>query len=332
MELTFTDLARRDVGILDFSYADFAWGEDENDFSVKLSPMSGVPDVNSFIYGDGEVGGVVRGYSLSASHELSVIGDTWTGILDKSVLRPPSGSMYFTASGEASYVIGRVVQAVGLSWLFSVEPTTGISINHTFMGRTDTAQDSTGRFMSAWAAIWQVCLEHELRISLRWDGTTRKVIIYVDNNVDNTDEEAVAVGAASIIYDTSQNVNHLVCLGQGEGTARTVVDLYMDRTGNVSTNRTISGVAEITEIYDNTGADSTSKLIEDGTKQLKNAYLKKDSVNVKTDAAVDLDMWIGDYVGGVDDRTGVSAIAVVSKKVLSLDYDEESISYDTVVR
>lgn len=332
MELTYTDLAMRDVGVLDFSYADFAWGEDENDFNVKLTDMSGVPDVNSYIYGDGEVGGVVRGYSLAADGALSLVGDTWSGILQKAVLRPPSNAMYFTASGEASHVVELVISAVGLSWLFSVNPTSGISISHTFMGRDDKAQDTSGRFMGAWSAIWQVCLEHELRISLKYDGELKKVVIDVAHLVDNTDEEAISVGASSIVYDTVKPTNHLVCLGQGEGTARTVVDLYMDKNGRVSQTKTISGIGEITEIYDNSGAKDTAKLISDGTNQLKEGFVAADTVKVEADANVSIDMWIGDYVGGADERTGVSAAAIVSKKILKVDHGIETVSYSTVVR
>jgi len=331
VELIYTDRALNDVGLVDHMSADFAWGSDENDFEVELSATSGVPPVRGVVYDPtGRVGGVVRGHSVGSDGTLTVTGRTWTGMLGERVLCPPSGSAYFTASGDASEVAEALIAQLGLSSLFSVEGTTGVEVSHTFDGTRDDAQQDAGRYMGGWAAMWQLVWEHGLSLDARWDPEQRRVALSLTERADRTDDESVAALDGQVTWETSTPVNHLVCLGQGEGASRTVVHLYADADGNVSTTQTLTGLDEVAEVYDDSSASTAAELRSHGESRLRNYFAEAGEVGVSINEGAGYAL--GDLIGGMDERTGTEAEAVVSKKIVTLDGAVASVRYETTVK
>ena len=271
VELTFTDARWSDVGLIEPYDGDFAWGTDENDFSIDVQ-SDYVPPKKGLLYAEGsDIGGMVRGYtSESASGVFTVVGDTWTGIIDRRVLRPPSGSAYYTFTGDVRDGVADLVGRLGLGYLFTVAPgAVGVKATHTYKGTTSTSQQDSGRYMGGWSAMWQLVSEHGCKVRFAWDAGARKVVITVAQSHDWTDEESLAAGVSTVGVSESLPVNHLVCLGQGEGTARTVLDLYADARGGIGTAQTQTGADEIAEVYDDSGASDSTKLLQDGTKKLR---------------------------------------------------------------
>lgn len=332
MELTYTDLAGNDLGALDFASADFAWGADENDFTVKLSPASGIPQDKAYVYCEGtDIGGIVRGDESDGRGSLTITGNTWTGELDAHTLMPPTGQAYFRVSGDLNECIRKLLSQLGMTWLFSApNQKTGIQVNHTFKGSQDSAQQDTGRYMGGWAALWQMLIACNAKVSMRWDPATKRVIISGSHRGDYTDNEELAASKAIVSVKRTTAPNHLICLGKGEMAARTVVHIYADKNGNISTKQLLFGRDEISDVYDNSSAEDAAELRSDGIAKLKE--LREDAQEVSVSAKDNVDLDVGDLVGGTDTATGVSAQAIITKKVVTFDGQNATADYETAIR
>ena len=332
MDLTYTHAAMHDVGVLNVTGGDFAWGADENDFELTLADGQESPEIGGLVYADGtDIWGVVRGAIRTDDGKVKAVGATWTGALDSRVLKPPSGSAYYKVSGDMRDCVASLISQLGCADLFAVaKGKTGITVTHTFQGRVgDATQKDTGRYMGGWSALWQITSEHGCKAVARYDADARKIVLTIGRTEDRTDTEDMEGAGASVALSFTRPVNHLVCLGQGEGTARTVLDLYMDSRGKVSTNQTYWGLDEIAEVYDDGNAEDAAALQSDGTARLKEYWDASQSVSMDADA----DMYdLGDLVGGTDPTTGINATAIVTKKVLTFSDGIASVSYETTVR
>lgn len=332
MELIVTDTEYADIGMLDFTDGDFAFGTDENDFSLNLSADAELPQKGAVIYSedDGSVGGIVREHD-SDDGKASVGGSSWTGILAEKTLKPPAGEAYWVANGDIRTIAAQLVTRLGLDDLVYVtSDMTGIVVRHTFAGSREETQQDAGRYMNGWAALWQLCYEHACKPVFRWDPSARKIALTCRRLVDHTDDESMQAKPASVKIKNALPINHLVCLGSGELEERDVVDLYADARGNISTRQTLFGIDEISEIFDDPSASDMEELVRQGTARFKERRESATSVDI---AAPDGVFWnIGDIVGGIDERTGISARATVTKKVVRLDGKTASVEHSTTIR
>ena len=165
------------------------------------------------------------------------------------------------------------------------------------------------------------------KLRVRHDGE-RAVLSALPVRDWSHDEEFDSDLVDVLVDDDGQFVNHLVARGEDEKQNRVSAELYLDESGKVSETQTYKGVREHAEYYDYTSADR-AKLVEDGTKRLKDYYARAQSVSVTLNASDDR-FDIGDVVGGFDPRTGISATATVAKKVLTVGrYGTATVSYET---
>jgi hypothetical protein len=328
MDVTFTDSSWEDLGVLPVVSSDWAYGSSENDFELVLS-SDVIPDFNSLVYVEGtEIGGMVRGAQASSdSDSVRIYGDTWTGVMDSKVIGPDSGSDYLVLSGDVRDIVETLVSRAGLDDLFTVKAyKPGVTTTHTFKGtRSDASQQDAGRYMTCWAAIWQLLVENECKLMLSWDASSRKVIVTVDKASDLTDDEFQ--GVCTVTVKKTLPVNHLVCLGSGELSERSVEHVYLDSDGNASTTQTLTGYAEIADVYEDVRA-AGDELISDGKSKLRSLASEAESVEVYAPSTIQIDL--GDIVGGIS--LGVDATAVVSKRVVRTSKDAVSYDYTTTVR
>lgn len=312
-----TNAAGNEIGPVDFVKADMDLG-DTKDFEVTISSVKWDPRIKSknriFIPGT-EFGGVIGGKKIDTSQDSIIIkGRTWRGILDKKVIKPPSGEAYKVVSGEVNTVIRGLISDAKLTGLFDVsDNNTGISVTAYQFDRYTTLLSGTEKMLKSVGC--KLCIEYIMMERGRPGYVTlsaKQVKDYSDLVELSQDNKL-----NFILEETENGVNHLVCLGKGELTEREVLHLYIDKNGNVSTTQYYKGVDEVEEVYDFSSAES-EELMEKGTEKLleltNNKLLQMDVEKL----GIEVD--IGDIVGGRDYITGTS----LSKPIVNKIYTEEN--------
>lgn len=291
---------------------------DTNDFQINLE--YGTWDdriaIGKKLYIPGtEYGGIIK-YIGSATNTGSITlkGFTWRGYLAHRIIEPPAGSDYKIVTGELNSVIASLVSIPG----FRVETkSTGRTVQYQFKRYTDAA-----------SGIEAMCESVGYRLDLRYVQTDTSGYVLVQALPVQNYGGTIEYSQDSMIDFDSVNdqmgVNHLVCLGKGELKDRTVVHLYADSNGNISQTKTITGVDEIVQVYDNSGAELET-LVETGTTRLKELLsVSSFSPSIK-DSSIEL--YLGDIVSGLDYITGNSVTKPIISKVVKRTMGELSFSY-----
>lgn len=317
MDLIYTNANMEDQGVLQNYELDLAFGEDENNFECAVQVQSHCCEAGSMLYIEGtEYGGIVDGVeSKSESSEVIYTGRTWHGILNSKVLQPDSGKAYLTLSGEANAVIASLLTRMGLSPLFEASSEdSGLNISSYQMNRYIKGYDGIKKMLKT--------VGGKLLLAFRDD----KIILSAAAMHDYSQDEEFDSDLVDFhIKKNYKTVNHLICLGSGELENRMVIHLYCDTSGNISRAQTQFDMDEITEVYDYPNAESEEELIKDGMEELK-AMWNQDELSVDFDDTSD-NYDVGDIVGAVDNITGLSISAAISKKIVTIKNGQITISY-----
>ena len=119
-------------------------------------------------------------------------------------------------------------------------------------------------------------------------------------------------------------VNHLICLGKGELQDRQVIDLYVQEDGSIGTEPYYTGVQEIAATYEDTSSE-TDELEEKGREKLQELMNSASfSMDVET---LNMDVAIGDIIGGRDYLTGLYAKKPIAKKIYRVEDGKTSLEY-----
>ena len=320
MDLTLKTSDGTDLMVLSPESADFEWGGDRNDFELVFPDAPNQPKFErwGYVYAEGtEYGGMLTEVK-SEDGLVRWRGPTWTGMLARKVLVPDAGQDHLTVSGEANAVLRRLVARMGLGDALAAS---------TEDSRIQVKSHQFELYCDGYSGIRAMLAAAGAKLRVRHDGK-RAVLSALPVRDWSRDEEFDSDLVGVLVDDDAQFVNHLVARGEDEKQNRVSAELYLDESGKVSETQTYKGVREHSEYYDYTSADR-AKLVEDGTKRLKDHYARAQSVSVTLNASDDR-FDIGDVVGGADPRTGISATATVAKKVLTVDrYGTATVSYET---
>ena len=271
MDLIYTNGQLKDLGVLqDYSF-DMEYGKDStNDFQCKVQQYNHVCDQDYLLYVEfTEYGGVIdRIESDTKSGEVIYKGRTWHGLLNSFVIEPPAGQIYRTFDGDANEVLAEIVELTGMTDLFEVDDTTsGVEINM-FQCRYEKAYDLILRMLDSVNAK-MYCYWKAGKVHI---GALLSMNYAVSEEFDNT-QVPFKVGM------TYNNINHLVCLGQGDGKDRAVIHLFCEDGGALRPYSTVAnplqdsdyildksqqvmtGREERTEIFDEPNADITINYI-----------------------------------------------------------------------
>lgn len=288
-----------------------------NDFQLTLSYDMWNDDIQigKRVYVPGtEYGGIIRAIETNTETNLIYVkGYTWRGQLMKWIILPSPGAAYYKVSGDLNECIYWVIFKHDVSDIFKVsDDETGITLTNYQFNRYCTAEDGLNTMLQS------VGFRLDMSYTQTEDGGY--VMLSAQPVVDYGNE--IQISQDSMLdFSTDNNqmgVNHLVCLGSGELADRIVVDLYADKNGNISDERTIRSLDEIAEVFDNPAADRDT-LIETGTARLKMLISTKTfSTAVKDTDNIDLS--IGDIISGKDYITGME----VSKPIVDKELHFES--------
>lgn len=318
MDLIYTDASGADVGVL-FGYSlDLAFGNEENDFELEMSIDSKEIENGAFIYIDGtEYGGIVDGLRVNTERQLATyLGRTFHGILNSHCIQPPAAEAYMVVSGEANAAIASIISSLGIGGLFEVAASdSGITISNYQMNRYIMAYDGINKMLkAAGAKLAMAFVDGKVRLE------AKAIVDY------SKDEQYTSDHYAFDIQKYRNKVNHLICLGSGELTARQVVHLYVQEDGGISTeNQAFTGLEEYAAVYDYSAVESIAELEKSGREHLQELH-NSDSAEMELfeDEAV-LD--INDRVGTTEEVTGTKITNSVVKKIVKVQDDALKIEY-----
>lgn len=265
--------------------------------------LVGPIEIGHYVYEpDTEFGGRVTGVKHS-NKQIEITGRTWRGMLIDKVVQPTSGSAYKTIT--------------------SVEANTAIA---------DLVGTSFGPLIVASTAASGITVSVELRYQtllyglhkMLYDSDAKLVITFADKVVtlsaeaidDLSDDDEFSEDYSSKITSALNNgnaYNHIIALGSGELTARTVVELYRQSDGTVNTTPITADHNDRQIVLDYPNAESTDELTKKATERLEEDYYPIETVEINLDNNEGYEL--GDIVGGRDYITGLA----IAKQITQID-------------
>ena len=317
MDLIYMNPAHEDIGVLHDYKLDLAYGESENDFELQMPADAHCCEKDFSIYIEGtEYGGIVDEIASDTEFEIvTYTGRTWHGLLNSKIIEPDAGQDYLTVKGEANTIIGELIARLGLSEMFAVSTEdSGVNISTYKMNRYIPAYEGIRKMLKTEGG------------KLRFTFKGGKIILSAHPRGDYTQDGNLDSDLIDLKVKRYYNpVNHLICLGRGELAGREVIHLYSDADGNISHTQTFTGIDERAEVYENTNAESLEDLENGGIDRLKE-LAQADEVDVALDE--DNEQYeIQDLVGATDNITGLTVSAEITKKIVTIDNGQVTISY-----
>ena len=317
MDLIYMNDAKEDVGVLHDYKLDLAYGEDENDFELLIPAAAHCCGKGFFLYIEGtEYGGIVDDIgSDTEAEEVTYAGRTWHGLLNSKIIEPDAGADYLVLKGEANALLGSLIVRLGLADMFvaSTEDS-GLMISSYKMNRYIPAYDGIRKMLKTEEG------------KLRFTFTGGKVVLSAHRRDDYTQDGDLDSDLVDLKVKRHYHpVNHVICLGRGELAEREVIHLYLDEDGKISHTQTFFGMDERAAVYENTNAESLEDLENGGIDRLKELALA-DEVEASLDE--DSNQYeIQDLVGATDNITGLTATAEITKKIVTIENGQITISY-----
>ena len=247
-------------------------------------------------------------------------GYTWRGRMEMKVIEPPSGSDYKTVSGELNAVLKKLIESeFGGLYVVSGE-STGVAVSNYQFDRYCTLLEGITKMLKT--VGYRLDIQHK-----RERGVPGYILIRAVPIVDYSDEIELSKdsGLNYTMEDKRNGVNHLIVTGKGELKDRNVLHLYVWPNGSFKKTQYYKGLAEITQVYENTSTE-TDELENQSTKKLQELCSKK--IFGMDIAKLGIDVGIGDIVGGRDYLTGMYSSRPVANIIYSVTNRVESKEYE----
>lgn len=322
-QLILADQNLKDIAPVMDVEIDIAIGE-ENDYEIKIPRdewRSEYTFGNVFYVKDTEYGGIIGEVDTSTAEDtISLLGRTWRGMLDKKIIRPPTGQDYKRASGELNAVLGELITEQFDDYFVVSQDDTGVSLtNYQF-----------DRYCTLLSGINKMLKSVGYRLKIRYVQQERGQPGYVELSsapiVDYSEQiELSQDSQLNFEFKNCRNgVNHLICLGKGELQERQVIDLYVQKDGSIGSEPYYTGVQEIAATYEDTSSE-TDELEEKGREKLLELM---NSTSFEMDVeSLGVDVEVGDIIGGRDYLTGLYAKKPIVKKIYRVEDGKTSLEY-----
>lgn len=296
MDMIYADANLEDVGVLqDYSF-DMEYGvgdKDTNTFTCKiqkynLAMQGDNPITQDFVLyvENTEYGGIVdRVESDTKTGVITLSGRTWHGILNSFIIEPPTYNPYQSYHGTITQVLTQMINSAGLSQFFVVENGSNVSVGN-FQVRYEPVYDAMMRMLQ----------EYGCKLKTWYKNGKVHVMGVISCNYA-TNEEFDSSQVPFKVGITYNNINHMICLGQGDGVKRAVIHLFTDDNGVVQPyiqsnvrdpiqdsdyildkrKKVMTGLNERTYVYDYPNAEITYNypLLTSKPKDWESEYYKK---------------------------------------------------------
>lgn len=232
MDFIVTDKYGQDKGYLEHCGVNLNVGQD-NDFEVKIQNKLFRDDrhrKNCRIYAENtEYGGLIRNINpVTEDHIVKLSGPTWRGLLNQKAINPESNT-YITLKGEANRVLSGFIVKLGLSEIFTVSnQNSGIELDYK-VPLQSMLYDAFS------AALEEVGARLDIKYKLG-DPNEKGYVLLTAKPVEDHSETIEISEGGNVklnILDYQNGVNHLICYGKGELSARQRVDLYVWPDGSI---------------------------------------------------------------------------------------------------
>lgn len=322
MALMYTDSFGNLQGILrDVSFdADIG---DGNDFLLTI-PKSRFSSLGrGCLVFDSETpafGGMIAGVEVdTAADTVSFTGPTWLGLLEQKVICPPAGEAYKAMTGSTTYIMGTLVAELGCADYFTVPDYNPNSVG-------DGGEFRFNRYVTLLDGLNDLLGSRGRVLHAVYDVPSRKIRLSAQEPHDYSGVQSLIRSPFNYrIKKPFRPVNHMICLGKGELTERTVIDLYLHTDGTIGYMQQYSGADEIACVYENTTAETPEALERLARKKF--AELIRPSIEVFVSQGTEYQ--VGDIVGGYEPMTKTQATATITSLILQIDGDKKTISYKT---
>ena len=327
MRLIWTDKLRRPMGYVSNANIDFEVGKDKdslNDFEVEFKRYDWTREIGQsciMYVQETEFGGIVKEiYTDTSANAITAKGYTWRGMMTKKIISPQAGQDYAYANGEINSIIKSFVEKEFPGMFYGVSKDTGVTVNNFQFERYCTLHDGMVKMLKS--------VGH--RLDIRYIEGSASEIGYVQVQavpiVDYSEEYELSNDNHMnfTMTDNQRGTNHLICLGKGELKDRLVIHLYTDENNNIVRTQNFKGAEEIAEVYDSSGSEE-SDLIKNGTEKLEKSKNHKEYT--MTMEKLDLEVDVGDIVGGRDYLTGESMQKPIGRKIWTVAEGKEKLEY-----
>ena len=324
-QLILADQNLRDIKPVMDANIDFAVGADENDYEIKIRRDRWDERYaygNVFYIKNTEFGGIIGRKKVNTEQDtISLYGRTWRGMLDKKIIRPPTGQDYRKVSGELNSVLNTLVMEQFSDYFVVSQNDTGVSVtNYQFE-----------RYCTLLSGIVKMLKSVGYKLHIEYIQQERGQPGYVELSavpiVDYSERiELSQDSRLNFVFDETKNgVNHLICLGKGELQDRQVIDLYVGQNGNIGTTQYYTGIQEVAETYEDTSSES-DELEEKGREKLQE-LMNSTSFSMDVES-LGMEVEIGDIIGGRDYVTGMYAAKPIAKKIYKVEGGKTSLEYE----
>lgn len=313
MELIITNSAGRDIAELQaFQLDSDTNGEKTVEVTVPAQKWKDYMTFGARVYVPGtEIGGLIgQLYTDTASNTVSLMGRTWRGVLNSKIIVPPSGSNYYRISGELN---SNIQELIGTRFgnLFQVSSEYTVTVTNFKFPRFCTLLEGIEKMLKS--------VGYRLSIVYRQGEPNGSGYVEIGAVPAVDYSEQIELSQDSrlnfTLYDIRDGVNHLICGGKGELEDRNIVDLYVQPDGSISGTKYYTGLNEIEYFYENTSTE-TEELEEAAADYLREMMNRKEyRMDVE---ALNLDVAIGDSIGGRDYITGLYLSKPVENIILTI--------------
>lgn len=297
---------------------------DTNDFELRINQDAWSQEWywydNRIFIPMTEYGGIIDDLEvITSTKEIVLRGPTWRGLLMTKVVEPPDGEDHLTVSGDLNDILRELIgdRFDGLFFVPAVE--TGVTVTGWQVDRYVTLYDAAVKLFESKG--------HRIQISytepegLEYGYVTIQAVPVTDysEELEYSREGKVKFR----IRDYRGGINHLICAGEGQNEERAVLHLYVQEDGSIGKTQHYAGLQERAAVYEYSSAD-TEKLEEYGMKRLKDLQNYK-KIDVTVD---DVDLEIGDIVGGYEEITGTRLQKPVTGKIIRMKQGKITIEYE----
>ncbi len=298
---------------------------DTDDFEMQLGEAGWDPGKYNYGYRifipGTEYGGLLEDCKTSTKDgTVTWMGYTWRGLLAQKIIQPPVGQTHLTVSGDANSVIQEIIGSRFGSLFVADIGQSGIQIKNYQFDRYCTVLSGLEKMLASQGARLKIYYQQGTP-----GGAGGTVHIGAVKVTDWSSElECSQDGKLNFTArDYRRGTNHLICAGEGEGEDRTIIHLYVQEDGSIGDTQFYFGLDERETLYSYTSVESDEQLRKDGIERLTELMNYK-----QLDATLDdVDVDIGDIVGGRDRITGMTLQKPVVNKILKVQGGKASVEY-----